>query len=226
MDNNENGQAPLGSEGAGGAPASTPAPSGSSTPLSGGQPGSQTDPRDEKIKTLENEVRSLNKAVIDSRRASRQNGKSPDGQESPFDTPEGQYAASLEIAGAKLGRSLESIFKLYPEVPAEDVARVRANPWAFASHQSYVSGDYETAALEVEQALLERAEAIAAGKTETTPPGGKTVTPASVNANPNPESAGEPAAPGTVGDEDPWTMPLADLEKLKNKAVAELAKAS
>lgn len=190
----------------------------------GGQPGPQTDPRDEELKTLRNNVKSLNQAVIDARRGNR--GKQPGNgldAAASFDTPEGKYAVALEIAESRLRGSIESIFPLYPEIPPEEIARVRQNPWAFASRESMLSGDYETAKDEIEQALLTRAEAIAVGKVVPKP---AAPAPANLNNNPSPEPAGEPSAPGTEEDQDPWTMPMDKLEKVAMKEKAKLSKTS
>lgn len=207
--------------GAGATPSSTDG--GATDPgNAGGQASPQTDPRDEEIKTLRANVKALNQAVIDGRRSGRQPGNAGDGGTS-FDTPEGKYAAALEIAESRLRGSIEKIIPLYPEVPAEEIARVRQNPWAFVSRDTMLSGDYEAAKYEIEQALLDRAEAIAAAKGASVTPA---PAPANLNNNPAPDSAGEPANPGTEDDQDPWTMPMDKLEKVAMKEKAKLFKTS
>ena len=77
-------------------------------------------------------------------------------------TPEGQYMVALEIGTSRLRGELESIFPLYPEIPAEEVARVRSNPWAFVKPM-YARADWNTAKWQVEEALANRAEQLAGG---------------------------------------------------------------
>lgn len=185
------------------------------------QNGTQTDPRDVKINTLTGEVKRLNQAIIDAKRGNRTNKGNPNGQggENPFESPEGQYGIAIQLATSNLGRKMEDVFSLYPELPADEVTRIRKNPWAFASHESFVNGDWETAALEIEQAMLTRAEEIANSQTTTPNPN-----PADVNANPAADASDEDSAiPGSDEDQDPWTMPLGKLEGLKNKAVAKVS---
>lgn len=201
----------------GGASATDPGPAG-------GQPGSQPDPRDEQIRQQQKAIRDLNQAVIDSRRGNR--GQQPNGtidDGSSFDTPEGKYAVALEIAESRIRGSIEKIIPLYPEVPAEDIARIRANPMAFVSRDTMLSGDWKTAQLEIEQALLDRADQIAAQKAAAKP---VAPTPAAPSNNPAPDSAADAVSPGTDGEQDLWSMPMADLEKLAMKEKAKLSKTS
>ena len=193
-----------------------------------GQNGNQPNLGADKEAEYKRQIKALNKAVIDSRRASRQK-VSPTGDNSegsPFDSEAGQYAASLELSDARLRGNLEERIGLYPELPPEEVQRIRLNPWAFASRNSFLTGDWETALDEVEQAMLDRAEALEAAKSSNQPQGQQpsgASAPAQVNANPAPEGAAVQAVPGTVEDEDPWTMPLDKLEQRKNQAVAKLS---
>lgn len=192
---------------------------GQSTGIPPVQNDNQSNAGIDELAQLKANNRALNKALIEARRGSRQQpiGQQGDGT-SPFETPEGQYAISLELATGQLSRKLEGVLDLYPELPASEVARIRRNPWAFAGYDSYRAGDVESALLEIEQALLDRAEEINATKS----PSGQPVppTPAQINANPAGESALE-ATPGSEEDESPWTMPLSKLEKVKNKELAK-----
>lgn len=187
------------------------------------QNGTQTDPRDAKISTLSSEVKRLNQAIIDAKRGSRNNNNPQNGQDNgnAFDTPEGQYGIAIQLATGNLRNKMENILSLYPELPSEEVSRIRKNPWAFAGHDTFINADWETAALEIEQAMLARAEEIEAAKTSATP---ATPTPADVNANPAPGTSGEDVTvPGTPEDNDPWTMPLDKLKAQKDKAVAKVS---
>lgn len=194
-----------------------------------GQNGNQPDNQwAEKEAEYKRQIKALNKAVVESRRASRQkvSPMGDDSEGSPFDSEAGQYAASLELSDARLRGNLEERIGLYPELPPEEVQRIRLNPWAFASRKSFLTGDWESALDEVEQAMLDRAEALEAAKSSNQPqgqqPGGASA-PAQVNANPAPEGAAAQAVPGTAEDEDPWTMPLDKLEQRKNQAVAKMS---
>ena len=206
-----------GADGSGGDPGTGGSPAG--------QGGTQIDPRDEQINTMRTQIKTLNQAVVDARRGAGGKGGNPNGQDpNAFETPEGQYAIALEVSENRLRGGLEPILGLYPEVPADEIARIRTNPWAFASRDSFLNGDQTSALLEIEQALLARAEAIAAEKSagNPAPNGGQTATPANVNGNPAPEAApSQDVVPGSEEDEDPWTMPMEKLELRKNQAVAK-----
>lgn len=194
-------------------------PSGTST--SDNQNGTQTDPRDEKITTLTNDVKALNKALVEAKRGGKTNGQgNPQDGQNPFETPEGQYGIAIQLATGNLRGKMEDVFSLYPELPADEIARIRKNPWAFASHESFVNGDWEAAALEIEQAMLDRAEEINAQKTNNA----NNPNPANVNANPAQDEGEEPTVvPGSPEDENEWTMPMDKLEAKKNKAVAKVS---
>jgi hypothetical protein len=196
----------------------------SNSGIPGSQGGTQTDPRDEQLAQLKKDNIALNRALVEGRRGGKTNGNQQEqGGNLDFETPEGQYAVALQVATNNLRSGMEKIFSFYPEIPASEIARVRQNPWAFANQQSYMTGDYEQALLEIEQSLLDRAEEIAAEKGKVTPENqDQPTTPAAVNTNPNPtEDAG--GDPGTEEDEDPWTMPIEKLEKQKNKAVVKMS---
>lgn len=227
--NNENGQ--LGGD-AGAASQGAPVSGtqgGDTTPSSTpqNQNGNQPDNRDEMIKTLQENVKGLNKALIDARRSGRQ-GNLPNagaGDENPFNTEAGQYAAALELSDARLRGNIEERIALYPELPADEIQRIRLNPWAFASRQSFLAGDWETALDEIEEKIANRVDQLSAANPVQSQgqqtPGANP--PASVNANPAPEGEAEEATPGTNEDENLWTMPMDKLERLKNKAVAKMS---
>ncbi len=226
--NNANGQ---GGD-AGAASAGTPnsgTPGGDTTPSSTpqNQNGTSPDKRDEEIKILRENISGLNKALIDARRSGRQKaplGNEGAGDENPFNTEAGQYAAALELSDARLRGNMEERISLYPELPADEVQRIRLNPWAFASRQSFLAGDWETALDEIEEKIANRVDQLSAGNPNTQPQGQQPGdTPATVNANPAPEGEAEEAAPGTNEDQNLWTMPMDKLERLKNKAVAKMS---
>lgn len=189
----------------------------------GGQPA--PDPRDAKIAELTKNNRSLNQAIINARRGQpQQNAQPQNGDQSPFSTPEGQYAISLELATGQLSRNLEQTYDLYPEIPAGEIARIRKNPWAFASYESFRSGDVQTAMLEIEQALLDRATELG-GQGQNQPGQANVVptqkqVPASINPNPAQEPADD-AEPGSQDDENLFTMPLGKLEQKAKKEIAQ-----
>ena len=226
--NNENGQIAGESGAANPAIPASGNQGGDTTPQDAPQDqnGTQPDNRNEENERLRKEVKLLNKAVLDARRSGRQTKLPGDNSEgNPFDTEAGQYAAGLELADARLRGNLEERIALYPELSGEELQRIRLNPWAFASRQSFLTGDYESALDEVEEKIANRVEELAAGNPSQ--PGGQppasAPAPASVNANPAPEGEALDAEPGTDLDENLWTMPLGKLERLKNKAVAKMS---
>lgn len=190
-----------------------------STPVTtdpSGQNGSPAPQDGETVKALREQLRATQQQLVDG----RQSGNQPGNQTPGLDTPEGQYAVALEIAGARLSNALESIYSLYPEIPADEIARVRANPWAFVSDRNlFLSADWEKAKWQVESSLSKRADEINASKAPAAP----AVNPATISNNPAPEVAGEPAMPGTAEDQDPWTMPMDQLEKVAMKEKAKLS---
>jgi len=200
----------------------------------GSQNGQQTDARDAELAKLRNEVRVVNKALVESRRNSNQsnrnypnpNGQNPDGGDNGglMDTPEGQYSVALQIASAQLFQKMEDVYSLYPEFPATELNLIRRNPWAYASMQSYQRGDVEAAALEIEQYIYNRVNETANANSNSNPGNGTQVQqPAQVNNNPA-VAAEEPAVPGTSEDTNPWTMPMDKLERVKNKQLAQATK--
>src|SRR3990167_4318863 len=198
--------ADLGDQGAGAGQAGNP----------GGDGGQQPDPREAELEKFRNENKTLNQKLVEANRLARQrSSQQPNGDESsPFETPEGQYAIALELATGKLSRGVEDRISLYPQLPAEEVARIRKNPWAFASFDSYKNGDWETALDEIEQSVANRVEELGAKKGEDQNPT-QPQTPASLDNNP----ANEPdvdAEPGSDEDANPWTMPMSKLSKEKD----------
>jgi hypothetical protein len=186
------------------------------------QNGQQPDPRDAQIAEMKRQNRALNQRLIDARRGSKQQPNGGQQDPSAFETPEGQYGISIQLATANLSRKLESIYDLYPEIPASEVKRIRLNPWAFASLESMQSGDVETALTEIEQALLDRAEEVKGTQTVTADANNtqQTQQPATVNKN-NTQEPVVDAEPGSDEDTNPWTMPLSSLEKAARKQLIQ-----
>lgn len=209
----------------GGTPGTGEAP-GSSIPGQNGQPASapQGQPNlAEENQRLKGHISALQKQIIASRR-------SPGGQTPPVpgSTPgqggEGgsdvasQIAIAYEMADGQLRRQMEPVFDLYPELTKEELSMLRRNPWAFASRESFMTGDVESAKLEIEQWIADVVEARATGNPPPAPPSGKPV-----NPNPAPSATPEPATPGSAEDQNPWTMPM---DKLEHAAAKEVAKRS
>jgi hypothetical protein len=197
-----------------GTPSATPA----STPTPGGQGQQPGTGNVDDVARYRDEVRRLNQRIVQLQRSSRQvqpgNPQGGEG-ESPFATPQQQYAVALKLATGELMSKLESIYSLYPEVPAEEINKIRRNPWAFVSDGNlYVNGDWEGAAQDIEYMLLGMAEKAAPAQPAATP-----VQPARVNNNPPAEPAA-PQVPGSSNDEDPYTMPMDKLEQNVEKIKA------
>lgn len=203
----------------------TPAAPGGGTPPANA-PANPADQRDEEIKLLKKNIQGMNKALIDARRSGRKPMSpmnTPEG-ENPFNSEAGQYAAALELSDARLRGNMEERLALYPELSGEELQRIRLNPWAFASRQSFLTGDWETALDEVEEKIASRVEELA-GNPQPAPaaPSAPAPAPATVNANPAPEGVADDADPGSAEDQNLWTMPMGKLERLKNKAVATMS---
>lgn len=192
------------------------------TSVSSGTPdnqnGTQTNSGNEDTAKLREEIRRLNQAVVEAKRGNRNNNQQNNQNgANPFETPEGQYGIAIKLATGDLRNKTEDLFSLYPELPSEEIARIRKNPWAFASHEAFINADWETAALEIEQAMLERADAINAAKSNPV----NNPNPANVNTNPVQDDASN--ASGDQG-EDLWNMPLDELEGKAKQAVAKVSK--
>lgn len=202
----------------------------------GNQNGQQTDPRDAELAKQKAEIQRLNRALVQQNRRSSSQTRQPgnqggEGQSNPFETPEGQYGIALQLATNELRGRMEGIFTHYPEIPAGEISRIRMNPWAFASHEAFISGDWQRALEDIEYALLDRVDELAAdpnnkggqngqqnGTGNSNGQGGKKTVPAQVNNNPN-NVPDTDALPGSPEDENPWTMPM---DKLEKKAFTEI----
>lgn len=185
----------------------------------GSQPSGQPDA--DENRRLKGQISALQRQVIQARRSQ---GGQPQGQPQGQgqDQPAGgdvasQIAVAYEIADGQLRRQMEGVYDLYPELSKEELSMLRRNPWTFASRETFMSGDVETAKLEIEQWIADTVEARAKGQPAPTPPSGKVVNPA-----PAPTSAPEPAVPGSDEDQNPWSMPMASLEKKVVKEKARL----
>lgn len=195
-------------------------PSSSSTPSDQG--GTQPDSRDEENKRLREEVKRLNQHIVDSRRNSLKQGQSQqDPSKSPQNTPnveteQGQYTVALTMAENNLRSRLEEILPLYPELKdfPQIQNRIRVNPWAFASREAFLTGNWELAAMDIEQSIADEVERLSQ-KSQTVPSQEKPA-PATVNNNPvpQPNNSADLAIPGSVEDQNPWTMPMDKLERL------------
>src|SRR5687767_992885 len=182
---------------------------------SDGQGGTAPDARDQRIKDLETNLKSLNQALVDSRRGSlKGQTKSQDPGNLPdANSPEGQYAIALQVAENSLRSRLEEVLPLYPELKdhPEIVQRIRTNPWAFAKREAFLTGNWELGALDVEQAIADEVDRLSS---QTAPSQNGKPTPAMVNNNPvqTQQPQGQGAQNGSGEDENPWTMPMDKLE--------------
>ena len=179
------------------------------------QNGTPTNQGNEEVNKYRREVQRLNQALIDAKRGNRNNGQQTQ-EGNPFETPEGQYGIAIQVATGNLRGKIEDIFSLYPEIPAEEIARIRKNPWAFSSHDSFVNGNWESAALEIEESLLKRAEELSATNSNNTQ---NNPIPANLNNNPVQSTGDEPVE----AEEDDWTMPIDQLEAKAKKAIAKVS---
>ena len=192
----------------------------------GGDGGQQPNMGADELTQAKAEIRRLNRALAS--RGSSTNRQSPspagDGGENPFETPQGQYAITIKLAKSNLYGKMETLYSLYPEIPTDEIARIRRNPWAYVSNNDlYFKGDWEGAAEDIEYYLLDRAEALKAGQPAPSREDGKLpVNPVVVNTNPSAEPQNPQAAPGTGDDANPWTMPMDKLKQEKDKAVQRI----
>lgn len=180
--------------------------------------GGTPDPRDQQIAELRRQNQLLNKNVIDAR---RQPGRTPNNGQSEIDlsTPEGQYGVALQVAENQVRSKLEEVLPLYPELTPDMVQRIRRNPWSFASREAMLTGNAELAAYEIEKAIYDHIESLPKSPSPApSQPGNPAKAPARVNNNSisDPEND-EVVIPGTMGDTNPWTMPLDKLEQLAVK---------
>lgn len=159
---------------------------------------------------------------------SNRNFNNPSGNGEGDDEGTRVFEAAFELSEAKLRNELETkILPLYtgsdpaykddPQLPAEEVARIRQNPWAFASRQSLMhalkTGDLQPALLDVEEAIAERVDALASNPNPQPKGVVKTV-------NPNPVAPATPA--NQPKGEDLWSMPMEQLEQLNAAAVQKI----
>lgn len=182
-----------------------------------GQGGNPTGSGQDDLAKYKAEVRRLNAALVEAKRGSRQQANQAGDGEDPYATPQGQYAAAIKIATGEVRGKLEDVIPLYPELDPKVAAQIRKNPWAFASQQSFVTADVDTAMLEIEQYVADLVDSTAgAGNGQAQPAAPASPTPASVNANPAPTPASQDAGEDQV---DPWTQPMEELEKDALKAI-------
>lgn len=190
------------------------------TPAPNGQDGSQGAPAaqqpagdQETVASLRAQLRAMQEQLV----GGRQMGGQQSGNDQGIDlsTPEGQYMVALEIGTSRLRGELENIFPLYPEIPAEDIALVRSNPWAFVKPDVQARADWNTAKWQVEEALAKRAEKLAKAQ-----PAAPAVNPATISNNPAP-AGNDPQS--QAEEVDPWSMPMDELEKIAMKEKAKLS---
>lgn len=183
----------------------------------GNQPGQQTDARDAEIAKYKEEARRLNAALVEARRTGNRNPQNPQAQpgQPDFNDPTVQLGMAMKMATGELRSNLEGVLSLYPELPAETVASIRKNPWAWASEGSYLGLNVNDALLDIETQIAEAVE-----KLTPATPAAPAPTPASVNPN-------SPAAPQGDSQPDPmedWNLPMDQLEAKAKKAEAQLTK--
>jgi hypothetical protein len=170
----------------------------------GNQQGQQPDPRDAQIKAL-------NRALVEARRASNQN---PQSQQDPNgdnqNDPAYHYGVGLKVATGELRGKLENILDLYPELPANIQAQIRKNPWGYANEDSMLALNVGNGLLDVETWI---ANYVAALEGQDNGQGAQQTTPARVNQNQPADPAGE-AQPDPMED---WALPMEDLEKKVGK---------
>lgn len=185
-------------------------------------PGTQQDvnPLEVENKRLKGQISSIQKKYLDAMRKGSQTTTTPNGE----GESEQQFNAAFNLAEASLRNELEaSVFPLYdgsdptykdqPSLEPAEMARIRKNPWVFASRESFMhalkTGDLKPALLDIEQAIADRVDSMASSRTVAPKPGGKQV-------NPSPAPVTAPAGPAK---QDLWSMPMEQLEALKNKQV-------
>lgn len=181
----------------------------------------------QKFERTNGQVSALQKKINDSIKG--RVTQTPAQPEGDGDDPTAIVYQAMNLAGAEIRNKLENeIIPLYdgsnpeyqdqPTLPPDELSRIRRNPWAFVSleTQRYVlkSGDLSPAMLEIEQAMADRAEALAQSNPKPTPK-----IPAK-DINPNPVPAGTPPQEETT--EDLWNMSDEELEKRAQDASKRL----
>lgn len=179
---------------------------------------------------LKGQARSLQKKYLEAVRKGTQVPVSPSNGQGEQDGME-VFNAAMELSEAKLRNQLETVvFPYYdgsnpdakdlPTLPASEFARVRKNPWAFASRNSLMhamrTGDLQPALLDIEQAIADRVEEISASPSPTLKPKGAGMK----QVNPSPAPVG--GSQGQPQGQDLWTMPMDQLESLNQNAVQDL----
>jgi len=208
-----------------GTPANDNQPDGNAA--NNGQPDELEALRQENLRIRGQNSALTKKLTTTMRDNSNRNFNNPSGNGEGDDEGTRVFEAAFELSEAKLRNELETkIFPLYtgsdanykddPQLPAEEVARIRQNPWAFASRQSLMhalkTGDLQPALLDVEEAIAERVDALANNPNPQPKGVVKTV-------NPNPVA---PVAPANQPKEDLWSMPMEQLEQLNAAAVQKI----
>lgn len=199
--------------------------SSSGTP--GGQDGQNPGQWESEKANLIAQNRALNRALVEARRTGRSNSRNINQGADDYDAfsdPAGQYGMALQVATGQIRGKMEDVFSEYPEVSQEVLARIRKNPWAYTTQEAYMNADVDAGLEDIALYLLEEVERSNQNNPANTnaDQGKPPVSPARVNANPAPEPTGEGA---TQTEEDLWNMPLSDLQKRKDKALAQAQKA-
>lgn len=197
-----------------------------STDTTGTSPSTPQDenPLEVENKRLKGQISSIQKKYLDAVRNGRQTSTQQNGEQGESVQ---QFNAAFNLAEASLRNELEaSVFPLYdgtdpaykdqPALEPAEMARIRKNPWVFASRESFLhalqTGDLKPALLDIEQAIADRVDSMASAKavTNNRKMGGKQV---------NPSPAPVAVAPAGPAKQDLWSMPMEELEALKNKSV-------
>lgn len=180
---------------------------------------------------LKGQARSVQKKYLEAVRKGTQVPTSPSNGQGEQDGTE-VFNAAMELSEAKLRNKLESeVFPFYdgshpdakdlPTLPASEFARVRKNPWAFASRESLMhamrTGDLQPALIDIEQSIADRVDEIG---TPTTQPKSTPKGAGIKQVNPSPAPVGNQSQPQ---GQDLWTMPMDQLESLNSKAVQNLS---
>lgn len=174
----------------------------------------------EENKRLKGTAAALQKKYLDSTRQKGQQTAPQDGSQNDNEV----FSTAFDLALAKVRNGLEDVLPLYdgsnpgyegePSLPPEDIARIRKNPLAFVSattlKQYFMDGNEQPLMLEIEQHMADRADALTA---QSKVGSGKEK---QVNPSPAPEAQQQPQQ----GSQDLWTMPIDDLEQIKDKQVA------
>lgn len=176
----------------------------------------------EENKRLKGTVSALQKKYLDS---TRQRGTAQQPSQDGNQDAE-VFSTAFDLADAKVRSGLENVIPLYdgtqpsyegePALSPEDIARIRKNPMAFVSlatmKQYFLDGNVEPVLLEIEQTMADRAARLSANNNKGS--GGK-----QVNPSPAPEAGANQGQ--KQGSADLWTMPMDQLEQLKDAQVQQ-----